>query len=221
MIKIHHFYHIYAADHGTIWKPVVKFHIDMLKKHGLMKRLKTVHIGIIGAGSNRQEVLNYLRELDFPHTIVDESRSGWEQVTQNKLHDFAQLNDGYVLYAHTKGCANPSELSVNWRNAMTYHNIVKWKKAIKKLKNHDAVGCYWIDASTDDPPPSLGAPHLGQRWFAGTFWWSKLELIRQIPPPQNASRWDAEVWIGKIPNIKVFDLAANSPAGDIIDPSLF
>lgn len=215
-IKTYHFYHIYAGA----WHEPVRFHFEMLKKHGLLNRLDGIYIGIVGPASERNNVINYLNTLEIPYTIVDQSREGWEQITQNKLHEFAQHHDGYVLYAHTKGSANPAEHQTNWRMSMTYFTVVKWKNALKKLKNHDAVGCYWIDAS-NNTVPGLGGPHVNQKWFAGTFWWSKLELLRTIPPPQMGSRWDAEVWIGKIPNINIFDFDRGRPAGAIIDPDKF
>ena len=216
MVKIYHFYHIYASN----WRPAVEFHFDMLRNHGLLKRLNGIYIGIVGTASDRDAVIDYLNSIEIEYTIVDQARDGWEQVTLNKLHEFSQQHDGYVLYAHTKGAANPGYHQENWRMRMTYFNIVQWERATRKLKDHDAVGCYWIDASNGGVP-GLGGPHVNQKWFAGTFWWSKLELIRNIPPPQMGSRWDAEVWIGKIPNINIFDLNDGTAPHEDIAISFF
>jgi hypothetical protein len=119
------------------------------------------------------------------------------------MYEFSQLNNGYVLYGHSKGSYNFNNQNRDWCKSMIYFNIVKWEDAVEKLNTNDAVGCYWFDFTGQVGP---GGPHTGQRWFAGTFWWSKLELIKTINPPTMFSRWDAEVWIGKIPNIKIYDI---------------
>jgi len=207
MVDLHHFYHIYCGLNSIgqkdAWKESVGIHIDSIKNYGLIDKLKTIHIGLVGPEIDRNEVKIFLNEKGINYTIVDEADRGWEQLTQNKMHEFAQLNNGYVLYGHSKGSYNFNNQNRDWCKSMIYFNIVKWQDAVEKLNTHDAVGCYWFDFSGQVGP---GGPHTGQRWFAGTFWWSKLELIKGINPPTMLSRWDAEVWIGKILNINIYDI---------------
>lgn len=213
MVDMHHFYHIYCGSNASQkendWIPIVQLHIESLKTSQLINKLDTIHIGLVGLPHQRQQVKDFLSENNISHTVVDEADHGWEQLTQNKLYEFAELNDGNILYAHTKGGFNVTEQNINWRKSMTYFNVIKWKDCIEKLSDVDAVGCHWHDFSGQSPP-HLGGPHVGQRWFAGTFWWSKLNKIREIGHgPTMQTRWDAEVWIGQIPNISVYDITNN------------
>lgn len=220
-MNIYHFYHVYCGPDANganrSWQYSVDLHIDALKRFGLIKKLDTIHTGIVGPESHREEFKSYMQEKNINITVVNESDGGWEQITQSKLYDFAQGSDGYVLYAHTKGSYNFNILNNNWCKSMTYYNVVKWRDCIKYLKDYDAVGAYWFDFS-DSSAPHIGQPHTGQRWFAGTYWWTKLEKIRSIGyPPSTDSRYDAEIWIGRVPNIKPYNLAPSGAAGELIE----
>jgi hypothetical protein len=218
MVSLHHFYHVYANQdcngHEDSWKEPVDLHFNSLLKSGLSQKIDSVKIGIVGNEKSIQEFKKFVNNYGVPYEIVAKKVSGWEQVTQNALLDFSETNDGYVLYAHTKGSFNNNQLNKNWRETMTHFNIDNWRTAVKKLKKYDAVGCYWYDNSYESKDPNH--PHQGQRWFAGTFWWSKLDLIRDLPLPRNKTRWDAEVWIGNIDSNKIYDLDYGRPAGSTI-----
>lgn len=221
MVNLYHFYHIYCGKDGSgnydSWVTPVETHIKALKDYELHDSLSGMYVGLVGDDANRQHAKNFLDYHNINYTVIAEENSGWEQVTQNKLWDFAQSNDGYVLYAHSKGSFNLSVLNSNWMRSMTYYNVVQWKECVAHLKDHDAVGAYWYDFS-NDPSPAIGQPHKGQRWFAGTYWWSKLNSIKQINHgPTMHSRWDAEVWIGQIPNISIYNLAPGAAAGELIE----
>ena len=221
MVDLHHFYHIYCGldslgAHSS-WVTPVETHIKALKKYGLHNKLAGMYVGLVGRDEDRQHVKNFLDYHKIKYELVAESDSGWEQVTQDKLWDFSQLNDGRILYAHSKGSFNTSVLNSNWMRSMTYYNIVKWKDCIKHLDDYDAVGAYWYDFSNDSKP-TLGQPHTGQKWFAGTYWWSKLNRIKDIGHgPTMNSRWDAEVWIGKVPEMSVYSLSDGGAAGELIE----
>lgn len=220
--KLHHFYHIYCGIdcYGQMnsWRESVSIHMDAIQKHGLIHKLETIHIGLVGGPQERENVKEYLTSINIPFTIVAEQDSGFEQVTQDQLFNFAHENEGHVLYAHTKGSHNFTDQNRSWCKSMIYFNVVIWEEAIRQLKKVDAVGCHWHDFS-NQYASHLGGPHTGQRWFAGTFWWSKLNRIRDIGhPPTNGSRWDAEVWIGQMPDITVYDFnRADGPyPGEIV-----
>jgi hypothetical protein len=70
--------------------------------------------------------------------------------------------------------------------------VIKHKLCEEKLLTHDACGCHWIR------PLITGMPeHTPGNWmFAGTFWWSKCEQVRQWIKPPLTHRHEAEGWIG-------------------------
>jgi hypothetical protein len=215
---IHHFYHIYCGNNFTnqesTWTPIVEQHFSALKTSELINHLNTTYIGLVGLPHQREEVKQYLFQNEINYMIIGESDSGWEQITQDPLYNFSKTNNGYILYAHTKGGFNNTEQNIDWCKSMTHFNIIKWRDCVARLNQFDAVGCYWHDFS-GQAPPHLGGPHIGQRWFAGTFWWSKLNRIRDIGHgPTHHTRWDAEVWIGQIPNISAYDLTGPETEND-------
>lgn len=215
MVALHHFYHCYSGTNSIgvsdTWKPILNHHLNSLINSKLINNLDKVHIGITSNTNNFDEVKSFINQYSIPYTVVSEDNKGWEQQTMTKLYEFSQVNDGYVLYAHSKGGYNDIPINRTWRESMTYFTVTKWKEAVEKLSDYDAVGCYWYDDSAQKQ--HSGQPHQGQRWFAGTFWWTKLDMLRQTPGIGMATRWDAEVWIGKIPSDKIFDLDAGRSAG--------
>jgi hypothetical protein len=217
-VNLHHFYHCYSGINSEkkldTWKPILEKHITSVIESNLINHISPIKIGITSDRNNFDEVKKVLDSYSIPYEIVVESKTGWEQETLCKMHDFAQSNDGYVLYAHSKGAYTDIPVNHTWRETMTYFNVLHWEKAVEKLSDYDAVGCYWID---DSHQKKGGAsPHQGQRWFAGTFWWSKLSILRNIEKPRMLTRWDAEVWIGHIPGNKIYDLDYGRPAGSSI-----
>jgi len=210
---IHHFYHIYCgfdyAGKEDSWKLPLENHLIALKQSGLNNYINTMHIGLVGNDNHRQHAKDFISQHEINFTVVAESINGFEQVTQDQLYNFAQTNNGYILYAHTKGSFNLNQQNIDWCKSMTYFNIIKWRDCVARLNQFDAVGCNWFDFSGQSPS-HLGGPHVGQRWFAGTFWWSKLNRIRDIGRgPTHYTRWDAEVWIGQIPNIDSYNITGS------------
>ena len=206
---MYHFYHIYCgpnyAGQENTWKESVGTHLKAFKDFGLHEHIPTIHVGFVGGQNNIDDAKNFIAEHDIDFNVVAESWTGFEQVTQVPLYEFAQDHDGYIFYGHTKGSFNFTDQNRAWCKSMIYFNIVRWENAILKLKDVDAVGCYWHDFTVNQSP-HIGSPHTGQRWFAGTFWWSRLNRIRDIGHgPTMHTRWDAEVWIGQIPDIKIYD----------------
>jgi hypothetical protein len=116
------------------------------------------------------------------------STSGWEQETLDVLHRdaVAAPHPFLVLYAHTKGAANQTEINRLWRIIMTRHTVTRWKQAIAAIEGPiGAAGCFW-------------APFKDTRFFGGNFWWARSEAIASIGPAGRRDRFDAEAWIGKI-----------------------
>lgn len=186
---IHHFYHIYADGQ---WQEPVSEHIKALKKWGLIDNLNSFNVGIVGQEHNRSAVVQYLINERVNCNIIAQETSGWEQATQIPLHNFALNNDGFVLYAHSKGASDPSDTNKKWRRSMTYYNVGQWQKAIEKLnEGFDAVGQHWMFPSHHSPE------HKGWPFFGGTFWWTTLAHIRTLGKPGLEHRHVAEGWIGE------------------------
>jgi hypothetical protein len=179
------------------YEAIVTEHVQTLQNYGLMDRLSEIHIGLVGDKFKREEAKIFLNKLGVRHTIIVEADNGFEQVTQNALYAFSLYHDGYVLYAHTKGSYRVIEFNTAHRVSMMYFTVVKWKEAIHHLAEVDAVGCHWY------------TPHFHHHkypFFAGTFWWSHLSYIRKLGPPDNDDRYDAEMWIGRQPHIRIHDM---------------
>lgn len=188
MNNLHHFYHIYS---GGMWENPTKGHIKALKDSDLISNLTTFNVGIVGPPNTRKEVKKYLDSQDINYNVCTEVNNGWEQETQDKLYEFSQENDGYVLYAHTKNAYNLNQLHVAWRLSMTYHTVIIWRDVVKHLdEGFSAVGSHYLHGGNGEVETVSG-------FFAGTFWWTHLKYIKNFP--QKASRknrFGAEGWIG-------------------------
>lgn len=174
-----------------MWQTPMKDHLRALKQSKLIDNLKTFQIGLVGPEDTRNEVRLFLDSQDVSYSICTEVDDGWEQETQDKIFEFAQDNDGYVLYAHTKNAVKINQLHVAWRLSMTYHNVIKWQDAVKNLdEGCSAVGCHYLWGGNGEVETVSG-------FFAGTYWWTHLKYIRNFS--QKASRknrFGAEGWIG-------------------------
>lgn len=187
-MKLFHFYHIYADG---AWQEPVSEHIRALKEYGLYEALTTLSIGFVGTRDNQLAAHQYIQSQGLIYTIADEQLTGWEQTTQIPMWEFSKTNDGLMLYAHTKGASNPSDVNVRWRRSMTWHNVCQWKFAVEKLQDHGSYGCHWIQ-------PLLSMPeHKKGNWMmAGTFWWTHCKILRTWMQPPLTHRWEAEGYIG-------------------------
>lgn len=188
---IFHFYHVYADGD---WLKPVKFHLAALEHSGLKNRLDGFFYGIVGSEENRENVKEFL-----PGEIIAEEETGWEQVTLEKLQEFADWNDGKILYAHTKGAWNNTDLGTAWRESMTYDNIIRWREIVPKLDSYDGAGAFWLQSSEPE--------HREHRFFfAGNFWWANAHYIRKLPELKYDNRYQAEGWMGLTDNPNMYVL---------------
>jgi len=211
MSDLHHFYHVYSKG---AWHLPLSEHIAALRHSDLINNLKTFQVGIVGPSDTRQAVQDYLNSEKINYSICAEAEDGWEQETQDKLFEFAQNNDGYVLYAHTKAAVNTQPLHISWRKSMTYHTVIIWKDAISHLdEGFSAVGSHWIEGGNEDVKTVSG-------FFGGTFWWTHLKYIKNFSEkPNRESRHGAEGWIGLLkPTVeemgeqfKIYDYVPHHP----------
>jgi hypothetical protein len=188
-VNLHHFYHIYVDGN---WLEPVEEHITALQKFGLYEALTSFHIGFVGKRENQLAAHQYIQSRGIIYQIADEQESGWEQVTQIPMWEFAKKNEGLILYAHSKGSSNISDVNIRWRRSMIYWNVIAWKFAVEKLQDHEMYGCHWIQ------PLLQGMPeHRQGNWmFAGTFFWGRCERIAKLPRPALNHRHEAEGWVG-------------------------
>lgn len=184
---IHHFYHIYADGQ---WMQPVSEHVRALKM-GLIDNLDTFAIGLVGSDENRRAVIEYLKSEGIRYEVYAEALDGWEQVTQLKMWEFCQNNEGLMLYAHSKGASNPSDVNIRWRRSMIYWNVIRWQDCVEKLKEYETVGSHWIYPTISMPEHIYGNPMYG-----GNFYWARCELIRTWMRPTVEHRHAAEGWIG-------------------------
>lgn len=188
-VRLTHFYHVYADGD---WRVPARDHFAALEASNLTDNLDSVRLGIVGCESNREQVKNNL-----PGVVVCESDTGWEQVTLNKVREFAQSDDGAILYAHTKGAVARSELSSRWRVSMIHDTVTRWRECVEALGTVDAVGSYWLKSSEPE--------HSDHGFFfAGNFWWAQSSYLRKLDPVRNENRFQAEGWVGLgNPSVKV------------------
>jgi hypothetical protein len=210
--KIYHFYHSYADGENSVL--AFKEHLDNLISSNLSKHLEKFYVGIIGSDANRETIkeLFFSAASEIPLEIVVESTDGFEQVTLEKMHEHAKSQHGYYFYAHSKSAANASSFNECWMYTMEYYNLVNWTEVVQHLKSNDAAGCYWL---THEGYPDLihwyHTNHDTNSFFAGNYWWTTSEVIRELPLPDKSNRYMAEQWIGKKQNLKVYDLHPGLP----------
>lgn len=192
MHKINHFYHIYAGGH---WKECLTEHIKAMKDYELINNIENFYVGMSGQESERELVKQYLKDNEINFILVDEKEDGWEQITMNKLRDFAQTSNGLIFYAHTKGAFNHTQINVEWRKSMCYYNVVKWRDAVSYFNDDvETVGCHWCHNA----------------FWGGTYWWATTEYLKKLDYPLQDSRWRAEEWIGS-GSPKIFDMNPGWP----------
>lgn len=188
-MNLHHYYHVYAD--GDCETPI-REHIRALKDWGLYDNLTTFAIGFVGSQQKRDEAKHCIESLGVKFTIAAEADYGWEQVTQIPMHEFSKHNDGLMLYAHTKGASNRSEVNERWRRSMIYWNVIRWKDAVAKMPEHIAVGCHWIYPLIGVMPEHI----YGNPMYGGTFYWVTCEMMRTWMSPPLDHRHQSEGWIG-------------------------
>lgn len=192
---IHHFYHVYADG---AWQEPFTEHVTALKEHGLSDCINSFNVGIVGSPENRVKVIAALDETGLQYSIAAEENEGWEQVTLNRLLEFAKSKQaGWVFYAHTKSAANVTDINIAWRKSMCYYNVVKWREVEQYFNdmNVDTIGCHWVNKAM----------------YGGTYWWARIPYLHTLAPPLADNRWRAEEWIGS-GKPRIIDLNPGWPA---------
>lgn len=204
--KLWHFYHAYAQDgQEEIWLPIVLEHVNLLRSSNLASKLSKTHIGVVGSKHTSETISTVFDNAGMDHEICALSDFGWEQVTLNELYEFSLDNDGYVLYAHTKGAAHPAGVRDLHRKTMNDHLIEQWQKNIALLSNgFCATGVFFLGGSPEgvckEPTPVESNPSIKRYrgFFAGNFWWGNLKFIKKMGYPSMENRIKAEAWMNML-----------------------
>jgi len=222
--KIYHFYHIWADG---AWHLPVEEHILSLRHGGLIDNIYKFYIGIVGSKENRNSVKEYLNKQDIVFKICTEKDFGFEQETLEKIPELED-DDGYILYAHTKGSYNNKIYEHESRKKLNKNLIENWRLCVDKLQDNAAVGLQYtvvnyynmVQISIYYPPGKIFARY-GE--FDGNFWWSHVKYLKALGKPFKIKTSDglyirqhAETWIRNLCNV-VF--AAKE--GDALLPSDF
>ena len=188
-MRLSHFYHVYADGD---WEAPASEHLHALTVSGLLDTLDDLFVGIVGAPENRARVRDA-----FPAVVVAEADEGWEQLTLQKLHDYAHNHEAKIFYAHTKGAYQPDELRALWRVSMTHDTVTRWRECVDALDHVGVAGPYWLDSAMPEH-----SEH--KHFFGGNFWWARTNYLRALPPVGVQHRWQAEGWIGLAgPSVKI------------------
>ena len=180
---LHHFYHVFADGH---WRTPVQEHVQALAESGFDR---PITVGMVGTRGNRNGARAVIDDLCYVENWV-EADVGWEQVTLQLLADYAAEAQGAVLYAHTKGAANPAPIQDAWRRSMMVHTIKGWKYCLQAIgSGYEAVGCHWL--TKKEFPGTVEIP-----FFGGNYWMATCRYVRRLPPLPMEDRHGAERWIG-------------------------
>ena len=200
------FFHVYTD--GDWFEPLDDY-LTAVKGSGLDAEM---WFGIVGDRTHDGDVIRTVMDCGFDYNFAALEDSGFEQVTLRDMVEHATEggNHGFYLYSHTKGAwANsqpdtPDEtkrLNVAWRRSMFHDLIGGWRRCVELLESGewDAVGSHRIHA-----------PH-GNGYFGGNSWWATADYLRTLPPVSDESRYEAEVWIARNPEGRLFDLRPGWP----------
>jgi len=199
-----HFYHVYADG---AWQAPLAEHLAALDEYGLGDALDCKAAGVVGSAVNCQAVI---AALGPGWQVAATAGTGFEQVTLRALHAYA-AQDGTVLYAHTKGAWRAAPSSVLWRRRMTEYAVGFWERCAAALGDggeFDCAGPHWITPDRFEVP---------KPFFAGNFWWARLDFLRRLPPPGGGDRYAAERWIGETEVPRVLSLLPIWPTDHLQD----
>jgi hypothetical protein len=197
-MKPAHFYHLYC---GGDWRRIASEHVAALSEAGFDGPCVVTVLG-----PDRHEGFWWCME-NWPDAVLFPYQGdGFEQVTLGFLRDWARVQpeDRPVLYAHDKGSFHPSEQNDLWRREMTSGLLDEWQLNVEILQDSDAVGLHWLT------PEEFGWEGIISPFFGGNFWWANAGYLASLPAPQEATRFQAEAWIG-LGDPQVVDLAPGWP----------
>lgn len=168
-----------------------------LKDSGLLAKADEFHVGVNG-GHDDADIIRLLS----PCSKVDIREHGIKSTTEiptlKWLQDWLPAHrDWFVLYHHIKGITQPNdEFHQRHRHVMECAVVANWRICVKDLeRGYDAVGVNLVHP--------IKRPVLPGRFFAGNFWWARVDYLLKLPPLPKTCSWAnrcmAEGWIGSGP----------------------
>lgn len=184
-MRLHLFYHVWMVHH---WRDIVREHVRILNDSGLSAHAG-IHIGAIGAGRDLPGLIEIVRSVSQEIHYFGDNAEQYEFPTLDMLRAHCEKQDGLVCYFHTKGVSHledPNDTYRDWLATMNEHVLKNWLRCVNALDHGcDVAGCRF----------KLGEKELP--YFAGNFWWAKNSYIRDLPPIEHHSRFEAEIWAFK------------------------
>jgi len=185
MKKLAVFYHLGAMN--SLWNKFVDEQLGLIKSSGLADSA-TVNMCYAAPDHAINEIKIYVRQK-YPFVNILSSRiiegkgeqeNLFEGQTLKEIQTYSKINDGYVLYLHSKGMLHAvnsyqTAPTTDWRHYMNYWCVERWQDCIKKLEEDqvDLVSTNW----SRDPYPH----------FKGNFWWADTNYIKTLPNVLNRS----------------------------------
>lgn len=190
------------------WMEVVNDQFFSLQQSGLLSICEKVYITFLG---NNIKDIEWILGDKIEIRNFSKNLKNYEKLCLNDLKDWAQTNNSYVFYFHTKGVSKPQykENIWGWRKMMEYFLINNYKKCISHLESNDVVGISLCNVGTD----AKISDENHKFHFSGNFWWSKTDYLRLLPkiPELDMSvagnYWLCERWILQPwPSVKALEI---------------
>jgi len=201
-------YHVATFPH---WHEIVQAQCQRLKGSGLLDRTKKILVGVVG---NHDEDISLVTELLGKRALIRRLGSllSFEFPTLQWLYEEIKCKDVACWYVHTKGASTRREDQTVWRLKMESVVFDQYEKCLVALETHDTCGTKWT-------------PGIDQH-YSGNFWWANSHYLQTLPPPlilqfrhriagppafavtpnPSDNRFEAELWIGKNPEIRECNL---------------
>lgn len=202
------FYHLACMGN---WHAVFEEQLRQLHKNGFSQ----LNLTVLGTDNDLTEVNELCIKMKIiPNTLYHSSELiNFEKPAMLEIEKYAQKNEGFVFYLHSKGVSNPdNKVKTKWRRLMMKALVEDWENCIPQLTEYDAVGVNWREM----PPISH---FCGNFWYASTYYLRKLadfECYYENPRYHfwdsiNDKRLGCEFWIGSSPvRPRIYSLLYNN-----------
>jgi hypothetical protein len=176
--KIFLFFHICCMNN---YAQVTQEILNSIVDSGLYDDCDRIYYSLLGEPTDSfLRTLQTYSKLECVYTSYDITEFEYPLLTY--LQDFAQHNDAYLFYFHTKGVSQPYDLlKSKWRERLIDKNINEYKKCISFLnKGCNVSGCGWKEHPSDT---SIQTPYyiFTHSHFSGNFFWANSNYIKKLP----------------------------------------
>jgi len=157
------FYHLACMGN---WQEVFEEQVLQLKGNGFQQ----VDLTVLGTEKDLKFVNTACGRIGLIIQVIFQSPelTYFEKPALMAVEEYAKQHEGYVLYIHSKGVSNPSDVNkIKWRRLMMQELIQNWESCIIQLPYYDAIGVNWRDM----PPTSH---------FCGNFWYASTKYLRKL-----------------------------------------